>query len=84
MLKERDCHRFQTKLQAKFGDDSSTNELKICHVFGNLLVINTCKKALFLKIPLHKKWSFSLNIYSVNVTKSFDSCGFGHIYWRNI
>ena len=32
---------------------------------------------------LHKKWSFSLMIYSVNLTKSAVSCGFGHIYWRN-
>ena len=30
-----------------------------------------------------KKWSFSLSIYSVNVTKSAVSCRFGHIYWRN-
>ena len=30
-----------------------------------------------------QKWSFPLRIYSVNVTKSTDSCGFGHIYWRN-
>ena len=31
-------------------------------------------------LALHKKWSFSLMISSVNLTKS---CGFGHIYWRN-
>ena len=29
---------------------------------------------------LHKKWSFSLRIFSVNVTKSAVSCGYGHIY----
>ena len=29
---------------------------------------------------LHKKWGFSLKIYSVNVTKSAGNCGFGHIY----
>ena len=34
-------------------------------------------------IKLHKKWSFSLRISSVNVTKSTVNCGFGHIYWRN-
>ena len=33
--------------------------------------------------PLHKKWNFSLSISSVNVTKSAEKCGFGHIYWRN-
>ena len=32
---------------------------------------------------LHKKWSFPLRIFSVNMTKSTVSCGFGHIYWRN-
>ena len=29
---------------------------------------------------MHKKWSFSLRIFSVNVTKSTVSCG--HIYWN--
>ena len=33
---------------------------------------------------LHKKWSFPLRIFSVNVTKSAVFCGFGHIYWRNL
>ena len=32
---------------------------------------------------LHKKWSFPFRVSSVNVTKSADSCGFGHICWRN-
>ena len=32
---------------------------------------------------LHKKWSFSLRISSVNVTKSTENCRFGHIYWKN-
>ena len=30
-----------------------------------------------------QKWSFPLKISSVNVTKSAENCGFGHIYWRN-
>ena len=34
-------------------------------------------------ITLHKKWSFLLQISSVNMTKFAVSCGFGHIYWRN-
>ena len=34
-------------------------------------------------LPQHKKWSFALRIFSVNVTKSEVFCGFGHIYWRN-
>ena len=32
---------------------------------------------------LHKKWSFPLSISSVNVTKSAENCGLGHIYWIN-
>ena len=43
---------------------------------------NICKR-LLLHLTLHKKWSFLLRISSVNVTKSADFCGFGHIYWRN-
>ena len=34
-------------------------------------------------MTLHKKWRFPLRISSVNVTKSGDSCGFGHIHWKN-
>ena len=36
------------------------------------------------KHALYKKWSFTLRIFSVNVTKSSGNCGFGHIYWRNL
>ena len=32
----------------------------------------------------HKKWSFPLWIYSLNVTRSAGNCGFGHIYCRNL
>ena len=35
---------------------------------------------------IHKKWSFSVRISSVNVTKSANSArfwGFGHINWRD-
>ena len=34
-------------------------------------------------ITLQKKRSYPLKIFSVNVTKSEVSCGFGHIYGRN-
>ena len=30
-----------------------------------------------------QKMTFALRISSVNVTKSAENCGFGHIYWRN-
>ena len=32
---------------------------------------------------IQKKWSFSLSIYSVNVTKFAGNYSFGHIYWWN-
>ena len=32
---------------------------------------------------LHKKWSFPLRVFSVNMTKSAVFCRFGYIYWRN-
>ena len=35
-----------------------------------------------LDIPIHIKWSFSLRISSVNVTKSVGNYEFGQIYWR--
>ena len=37
----------------------------------------------FYQLSLHKKWSFPLQISSVNVTKSAGNREFGHIYWRN-
>ena len=37
-----------------------------------------------LGMTLHKTWSFPLRISSVNLTKSAVSCGFAHIYWRNL
>ena len=46
--------------------------LQVSRVFSN-----------FPQVTLHKKWSFSLKISSVNVTKSARNCGFGQIYWRN-
>ena len=34
-------------------------------------------------VILHKKWSFSLRVFSINASKSTGNCGFGRIYWRN-
>ena len=43
-----------------------------------------CLKTVFcIHAYMHKKWSFPLRIYSVNVIISAGNCGFGHIYWRN-
>ena len=38
----------------------------------------------FSKTTLDKKWGFPLRISSIDVTKSAVSCGFGHIYWKNL
>ena len=35
------------------------------------------------KYTLHKRWSFPLRISLVDVTKSLEYCGLGHIYWKN-
>ena len=45
--------------------------------------LKTSIYSVFDEVALHKKWSFSLRISSVNVTKSTVNCGFGHIYWGN-
>ena len=51
-----------------------------------LFFIATTQSNVVLLPLLHctKKWSFLLRIFSGNVTKSADSWGFGHIYWRNL
>ena len=49
------------------------------HIFFDIVAAIILIRACFL----HKKWSFPLKIFSVNVTKSAVSCGFCHIYWRN-
>ena len=46
-----------------------------------ILPEHVCHSVIYF--PLHKKWSFQVKIYSVNMTKSAGSCGFGPIYWRN-
>ena len=65
---------------------------KICYKYSNVKqTICRCKwrkaKMYFLNNnwtqTLHKKWSVSLRISSVNVINSAVSCGFGHICWRN-
>ena len=45
--------------------------------------LSSSKFITLLLVSLHKKWSFSLRISSVNVTKSAVFYGFGHIYWWN-
>ena len=54
-------------------------------------ILISWRKIVFYKLgfqsalsTLHKKWSFPIKIFSVNVTKSARNCGFSHIYWRNL
>ena len=57
-------------------------------VFCKKSALKTFRK-IHRKIPvleslsLHKKWSFPLRIFSVNVSKFTVSCRFGHFYWKN-
>ena len=57
---------------------------------GKKVSINSEEKFLpvlvkLFPVDIHytKKWSITLRIFLVNVTRSAVSCGFGHIYWRN-
>ena len=43
------------------------------------------KQALiFRKEALHKKWSFLIWVFWVDLRKSAGDCGFSHIYWKNL
>ena len=44
---------------------------------------NSLHTMLWRPLRLHKKWSSSRRISSVNVTKFAGNCGFGHMYWWN-
>ena len=46
-------------------------------------ILMVTKLVMVLIKTLLKKLSFPLRVSSVNVTKSAENCGFGHIYWRN-
>ena len=39
-------------------------------------------KTIGAETTLHKKWTFPLRTFSVNLIKSTGNCGFGHIYWN--
>ena len=56
---------------------------QLSHIFlhSRLSLLSAFVALIF--ISLHKKWTFSLIISSVNVTKSAGNCGFGYIYWKN-
>ena len=46
-----------------------------------LEALTKCNRVVKKQSSQHKKWSFSLRIYSVNVTNSARNWGVGHIYW---
>ena len=54
-------------------------ERTLSYIYDETLILAKCSIIDIWKV-LHKKWSFSLRISSVNVA---GNCGFGHIYWRN-
>ena len=70
LSKGLDCYgkRFQTYQK---------RSLILCHM--KFLWMKVIRKTRYTN-----KWSFPLRIFLVTVTKSAVSCGFGHIYWRNL
>ena len=60
-------------------------EIRVGKLYGTTTtaVKTTTTSYVFCRYALHKKWSFSLKISSVNVTKSAVFFEFGQIYWRN-
>ena len=71
------CRIIITKILSKTSDRSSCLTLNIS--IANCRILFSC----FVQESLHKKWSFTLRISSLNMTKSAGNCGSGHIYWRN-
>ena len=87
------------KLSFNFLNEASIQEMKLWFWKRTLYLaekrinqngVNICNKNQLLRpicidnLSLHRKWNFSLTIYSVNVTNSADSCGTDHTYWRNL
>ena len=74
------------KFEDDFKDDLEEEEREplksVLDLCSDLKLGNDSLSPIFEE-TLHKKWSFSLKISSVNVTKSEGNCGFGQIYWRN-
>ena len=77
--------KFKRKIRIKINRLVSCKVRKrffLNHVFS-WLWLWTCYSVVQNHLTLHKKRSFPLRIFSVNVTKSAENCRFGHIYWRN-
>ena len=53
------------------------------HISTGIVFLKSLRTLIILLTHSTKKWSFLLRISSVNVTKSAENCGFGHIYWTN-
>ena len=63
-------------MNEKYGAEGYLNRWTINNLFKpSIAIYSTSADA---SSP-DKKWSFPLRISSVNVTKSIESCGFGHI-----
>ena len=90
------CQTFSVTLHKKWGFPwriSSVNVTKSAGNYGPFNITYVCLYAYIsdsylgpcqiLSVTLHKKWTFSVRISPVNVAKSAENCGFGHIYWRN-
>ena len=53
------------------------------YIYCNILYVWNNIPNVTIRPSLHKKWSFSLRVSSVYVTRSTVSCQFSHVYWRH-
>ena len=78
--------KWKTPCYFTISKHSSKQRLLVATGIQRIVILNYIEYLVNLSIcyrfTMHKQWSFSLRISSVNVTKSAFSCGFGHIYWR--
>ena len=62
------------------GDCFGCSKTPSCEILRQFLVKEMISSQ---RHSLHRKWSFPLRIFSVNVTKSAGNYGFAHIHWKN-
>ena len=83
-MKRVNVTKFTVYAWEKTSNEKLVNQRRTLDTIRYLRLSVSRKYASSLIFTLHKKWSFPLRIFSVNVTKSEGNCEFGHIYWRNL
>ena len=72
-----------TKFESYRPTESLNDEVEKVWTLSYAALIYIKKRLLEAVFTRHKKWSFSLRISLVNVTKSVGNYGFDHISWGN-